>query len=202
MDDVRSVSLMEPGIDLLKDMFSELGSRFKEHLLQVANNYVTSLEEMEDSQVSVDPIILSSEGNLDVEVSYVSSSSYSILVGISDEELLTWKEGYAQDPHFFNLLFSLQKETKWNNPTFPQYHYGENGLIYFEDWNGNNKLCVPKDLQTKIMSKVHDSISECAHTGYYKTYNQIASTYYWPQMSRSIKTFVNTCNICQKSKPR
>ena len=202
MDDVRAVSLTEPTSDPLKDMFSELGSRFEERLLQVANGYVTSLEQTEDCQVSVDPIVLSTEVNLSVKVSYVSSSSYSILVGISDEELISWKEGYATDPHFSNLLSNLRKETKWNNPAFPQYHYGENGLIYFEDWNGNNKLCVPKDLQTKIMSEVHDSISEGAHAGYYKTYNRIASTYYWPRMSRSIKTFVSTCDICQKSKPR
>ena len=198
-DDVRSVDLTE---DPLKDMFTELGSQFEERLLQVASSYVTSLEETEDSQVHIDPIVLNSDGSLDVEVAYVSSSSYSILIGINDEELLAWKEGYAKDPHFSNLLSSLRKEAKWNNPSFPQHHYGENGLIYFEDWNGNNKLCVPRDLQTKITSEVHDSISESAHAGYYKTYNRIASTYYWPRMSRSIKTFVNTCDVCQKSKPR
>jgi len=91
---------------------------------------------------------------------------------------------------------------KWNNPSFPQYHYGENSLIYFEDWNGNNKLCVPKDLQTLVTAEIHDSISEGAHTGYRKTYNRIASTYYWPRMSQSIKTFISTCDICQKSKLR
>ena len=201
-DDVRSVSLLEPNEDPLKDMFTELGSRFEERLLRIASGYVASLEETENSQISVSPIILDSEGSLDIEVSYLSSSSYSILIGISDEELLTWKEGYTKDPHFSSLLSNLREETKWNNPSYPQYHYGENGLIYFEDWNGNNKLCVPGSLQTKVTAEIHDSLSEGAHAGYYKTYNRIVSTYYWPRMSRSIKTFVSTCDICQKSKPR
>lgn len=61
---------------------------------------------------------------------------------------------------------------------------------------------MPEDLQTKVTAKIHDSLSEGAHAGYYKTYNRIASTYYWPRMSRSIKMFVSTCDICQKSKPR
>lgn len=117
-------------------MFAKLGSRFEEQLLEVTSGYVASQEETEDSQLPVDSIVLDAKGNLDVKVSYVNSSSYSILIGISSEELLIWKEGYTKDPHFFNLLSSLRKETKWNNPSYPQYHYGENGLIYFEVGTG------------------------------------------------------------------
>ena len=170
--------------------------------MKVAGDYVTSLKRTENFQTIIDPITLDSEEDLDIKVPYVSLSSYSILIGIENEELLNWTEGYTNDPYFSNLLSSLQKESKWSNPSFPQYHYSDNGLIYFEDWNSNNKLCVPKDLQTQITAEIHDSISEGAHTRYYKTYNRIALTYYWPKMSQSIKAFVNTCNICQKSKPR
>src|SRR5882762_3846191 len=35
-----------------------------------------------------------------------------------------------------------------------------------------------------------------------KTYNKIARTYYWPRMSRDIKQYVSTCDICHKAKPR
>jgi len=201
-DDIKSVNLSAAVEDPLKDMFSELGSRFEERLLKVAKGYVASQEEAEDFQVINDPVKLDSEGDLTVEIPYVSSSSFSILVGIDEEEMHLWTEGYASDPYFSNLLSSLRKESKWNNPSFPQYHYGENGLIYFEDWNGNNKLCVPRNLQTRVTAEAHDSISEGAHARYYKTYNCIATTYYWPKMSRSIKVFVSTCDICQKSKPR
>jgi len=197
-DVIRSVNLLETIEDPLKDMFSELGSQFEERLLKVARDYVATLEDTENFQVMVDLVTLDSEEDLDVEVPYVSSSSFSVLIGIDKEELLTWTQGYASDPYFANLLSNLRKESKWNNPSFPQYHYGENGLIYFEDWNGNNKLCVPKSLQNKITAEMHNNISEGAHVGYYKTYNHIASTYYWPKMSRGIKAFVSTCDICQK----
>ena len=52
------------------------------------------------------------------------------------------------------------------------------------------------------MSKVHNTITEAAHGGYAKTYNHIATVFYWPRMSRDIKRYVSTCDICQKAKPR
>ena len=52
------------------------------------------------------------------------------------------------------------------------------------------------------MQEIHNTITEAAHGGYFKTYNRISSTYYWPRMSREIKAFINTCNICQKTKLR
>lgn len=41
-----------------------------------------------------------------------------------------------------------------------------------------------------------------AHCGYHKTYNRIASLYFWHSMSRDIKGYVLSCDICQKAKPR
>jgi hypothetical protein len=52
------------------------------------------------------------------------------------------------------------------------------------------------------MGEVHNTLSESAHGRYYKTDNRISSTYYWPRMSRDIKKYTDTCDICQKSKPR
>ena len=49
------------------------------------------------------------------------------------------------------------------------------------------------------MSDVHNNITEAAHGGYAKSSNRIASIYYWPQMSREIKKYVGTCDICQKN---
>ena len=52
------------------------------------------------------------------------------------------------------------------------------------------------------MSEAHNVLTESDHGGHAKTYNCIASTYYWPRMSRDIKKYVSTCDICQKTKPR
>ena len=95
-----------------------------------------------------------------------------------------------------------KRENKETGLTFSQYHYSVEGLVYFEDSMGNTRLCVPKDLRIEVMQEAHNTVTEAAHGGYFKTYNRISGTYYWPRMSREIKTFVNTCDVCQKTKPR
>ena len=100
-------------------------------------------------------------------------------------------------------ISTADNEERWRQGCpFPQYHYSNNGLLYFEDSMGNTRLCVPKSLQNEIMSKSHNVILELAHGRYYKTYNRISVTYYWPWMSWEIKSFVNSCDVCQKNKPR
>jgi len=52
------------------------------------------------------------------------------------------------------------------------------------------------------MREIHNTLMESMHGGHAKTYNKVATTYCWPKMSRDIKRYVSTCNICQKAKPR
>ena len=73
-------------------------------------------------------------------------------------------------------------------------------MLIFEDWNGNLRLCVPKNQRNRILSETHDEPTGVAHVGYHRTYNKLTSVYYWPQMSRDIKRFVVSCDICQKVK--
>ena len=108
------------------------------------------------------------------------------------------KDAYAMDPHF-SLVLKDKNET---NVAYAQYHHSEDGLVYFKDSTGNTRLCVPKGLRVEVMQEGHNTMTEAAHGGYFKTYNRISATYYWPRMSREIKSFVNTCDVCQKTKPR
>ena len=124
------------------------------------------------------------------------------MVGISQEEISQWTEAYKDDIHFSKVIAALKTEKNWANPRYPQYHYSDAGLLYFEDWQGNNRLCVPESLRNSVLDEVHNSITEAAHSGYHKTYNRLAAVYYWPRMSRHIKKYTMTCDICQKSKPR
>ncbi|KAI5886075.1 uncharacterized protein SCHCODRAFT_02474427, partial [Schizophyllum commune H4-8] len=88
-----------------------------------------------------------------------------VIVGLDDSELQTWRDAYQTDNHFRKVLDTLNKEENWSSPVYPQYHYSEQGLVYFEDSNGNNRLCVPASLRSRVMSDVHDTISEAAHGG-------------------------------------
>ena len=128
------------------------------------------------------------------------SSTYSILVGMNANDLEDWKKTYTTDNLYSKVLrASLTDHNKAGHYT--QYQIRD-GLVYFEDWNGNFWLCVPESLQVSVMSEVHNILTESAHGGHAKTYNHIALTYYWPRMSRDIKWYVSTCDICQKSKPK
>ena len=73
-------------------------------------------------------------------------------------------------------------------------------MLMFEDWNGNLWLCIPKNQRARILGETHDEPAGVAHVRYQKTYNKLASVYYWPRMSRDVKRFVVSCNICQKVK--
>ena len=130
---------------------------------------------------------------------YHTSETYSTIISISTEEVEKWKEAYRQDSHLSQVLNTKEEE---DINKYAQYQVRANRLIYFEDWNGNHQLVVPESLRVEIMSKVHNNITEAAHGGYAKSHNRIASIYYWPRMSRDIKKYVGTCDICQKTKPR
>ena len=182
-------------------MYTTLGSQFKEKLLKVASNFVTQeLNESMDYSKTISDTLKHylPEGSL-VPSDYYTSEMYTMISSISSDELERWKGAYANN---LFLSKSLKEDNTENDSSekYTQYQVRNNGLIYFEDWNGNHRLVVPESLRVDIMSEVHNTITEAAHGGYIKTYNWIAAIYYWHRMSRDIKKYVGTCNICQKTK--
>ncbi|KAI5821534.1 hypothetical protein K523DRAFT_35837, partial [Schizophyllum commune Tattone D] len=95
-------------------MYEELGTNFEEKLLQVASRYVHGEENDEDatSALAFDvEVITGPEERIDI--SYATSRSFSVLVGLDDSEVLE----------------SMSCEESWYNPDYPQYHYSDNGLL-------------------------------------------------------------------------
>ena len=200
LDDEVNPLKLKPVEDPLREMFEELGPRFEEKLLTAATRFAESELHLEDDNTSLS-IPLNLEGEGEVRIPYLTPRSFSTIVQIETQEIQDWRDAYTRDPHFRQVLENKRKEEN-ANLTFQQYHHSEDGLIYFEDSIGNTRLCVPKDLHVEIMMEAHNTVTEAAHGGYFKTYNRISSTYYWPRMSREVKMFINTCDICQKIKPR
>jgi hypothetical protein len=174
--------------DSLQNMFSELGPRFEEKLLNVASGLVQAeeLEVPDYSHTKYNCLELHVHGELSCYEDYVTSNSFSVLIGLSPEELDVWIKAYAADTLFSEVLKANQ-ESQGTQDKYSQYSVQSNGLIFFEDWNGNERLCVPDTLRVAVMSEIHNTLTEAAHGGHHKTYNRIASTYYWPWMSRDIK---------------
>lgn len=189
--------------DPLKNTFDDLGARFEERLLRVANAHACTLQD--DGYITPCALTVSQEApfhDTPATFSYSASPTSTLLVGLTDEEIQLWREAYLTDPHYREALKSLRTEDDPSLSAFPQYYVGDNGLVYFEDWNGAARLAVPSSLRLGVIKEIHDTITEGAHAGYHRTYNRIANTYYWPRMSRDIKKYTSTCDICQKSKPR
>jgi hypothetical protein len=195
--------ILGPGEDPLRNMYDALGERFEEKLLKVATNFVVqeSIDSVKHSKILTDALEVQLPDRTPMATDYHTSEAYSTIISISAEELNSWKEAYQKDPLLSQILKAEEEDDISLEKNTP-YQVRSNGLIYFEDWNGNHRLVVPDSLRLGIMNEVHNTIMEAAHGGYAKTYNHIASIYYWPRMSQEIKRYVSTCDICQKAKPR
>jgi hypothetical protein len=183
-------------------MYQELGAKFEEKQLKFAANFaVTEVEEIPDYVYSSSqPLDVFLPGGQIIHQNYYSSTAYSVLVGMAEEEIAAWKGAYASDMLFSRAIEALTTDLE-ESSKYTQYQIRSNRLVYLEDWNGNFRLCVPKSMRLQVMDETHNVLTESAHGGYAKTYNHIAATYYWPQMSRHVKRYVSTCDICQKLKP-
>jgi transposase InsO family protein len=70
------------------------------------------------------------------------------------------------------------------------------GVLYFE-----NRMVIPADapLREEILHDAHDVLG---HLGARKTYLALTPTFYWNGMSRTVKTYVRSCDSCQRFKAR
>ena len=55
---------------------------------------------------------------------------------------------------------------------------------------------VPDDRRREILSSVHDT----SHFGFKKCYGTITANYYWPNMSKHLKVYCSTCELCMRKK--
>ncbi|QRW02596.1 Retrovirus-related Pol polyprotein from transposon [Ceratobasidium sp. AG-Ba] len=185
--------------DGLKNLYKEVGVDFEKDLLtQSAMHTMVNVEK--PSNVSLDKFKVRTT-EYKANVSLATSGLNELHISISKAEVKRFYNAYMNDPHFADVLRKLQGEYDPMNPPYKQYRIGENGLVYFCR-DDNYKLCVPKDLQKEVVAEIHDTLQEGAHAGYHRTYNKVASTYYWPKMVHVIKEYVRTCDICQKAKPK
>ena len=100
------------------------------------------------------------------------------------------------------LLTSLLRQMQANEELPPsvgtEKWSKKDGLWYFQD-----RLYVPSDeaLRTQLLRMHHDSFL-AGHFGRDKTLALISRKYFWNSIERDVKDYVQTCEICQKSKAR
>ena len=117
-------------------MYGELGERFEGKLLNVASKYVNSNQNLPNySHLAQNGLELMLPEGESLSQNYTTSNTYSVLVRIDNERLESWKRSYATNQFYSKVLNAFQvNDNKDGN--YPQYQLIE-GLIYFEDWNGN-----------------------------------------------------------------
>ena len=145
-------------------MYDALGGEFEEKLLKVAWNFVNQElnSPVDYSKRVADTLEFQLPDQSSITSDYHTSETYSTIISISAEEIEKWKEAYRQDSHLSQVL---KAEEEGDNDKYAQYQVRANGLIYFEDWNGNHQLVVLESLRVEIMRDVHNNITEAAHGG-------------------------------------
>ncbi|KAJ8915382.1 hypothetical protein NQ315_008269, partial [Exocentrus adspersus] len=74
----------------------------------------------------------------------------------------------------------------------------DQGLIWHVK-DGHKALVVPLAYWLRVIEKYHDS-PEAGHPGRDETIRAISRLYYWPAMTRQVRTHVKHCLICASSK--
>src|SRR5690606_32643164 len=67
---------------------------------------------------------------------------------------------------------------------------------------GKTRLCIPNNngLRSTLLHDAHDSPLG-GHLGFDKTYDTMRRTFFWPRLARDVKTYISTCDHCQRNKP-
>jgi len=82
-------------------------------------------------------------------------------------------------------------------------------MVCFVEWSEDDgvlqfrgKIYVSRnlDLQRWIVSLRHDT-KVAGHPGCWKTLELVSRNYWWPQMSRYIKQYISTYDLCLRTKP-
>jgi len=65
------------------------------------------------------------------------------------------------------------------------------------------KVYVPKDkeLRTEIIWLYHD-VPIAGHGGKWKTMELVTRNYWWPEITREVRRYVEGCDLCQQIKNR
>ncbi len=202
------------GDETLTQAYEYIAPRFEEKLLNILKTMETQKhqENTEDSTgVEIEVPILTDQTQNDTTpekqtITYVTSETFNLLITIDPEEIKGVQNSYQNNPYFRKVFERLteeeEKEITRQQSYYPQFTKSEKNLPYFEDCQGNQKLCIGKQLVKNILAENRDQLSTGAHEGYHKTYNRISMTYYWPRMSRDVRNFIQSCDICQKVKAR
>ncbi|GBG78012.1 hypothetical protein CBR_g25946 [Chara braunii] len=116
--------------------------------------------------------------------------------GLADNVTQSMVEAYREDQFMSEIIRRLQAKDKKTSAEFELV----NGLLFLEK-AGNKRLCVPnsESLRCLFLGECHDATG---HFDFKKTSANLLQRFCWPTMMRDAKLYVETCQVCQRDKPR
>src|SRR4051812_28617153 len=110
------------------------------------------------------------------------------------------KEAYKSDTGAQELIQALEDPSVRITPELQkkaQQFTLQDSALYFKE-----RIYVPTDpkLRLKLLQEHHDT-PIAGHLRVDKTYEALSRNYYWPRMADNLKSFVTSCDICQRNKP-
>lgn len=125
----------------------------------------------------------------------IINSSHFINVIIIPENLLTAE--IRKELENDELAIKLKEKLKTKNKLSrleQKYLKIRNNLIVWKE-----RIYVPKNMQLKLLNNFHDT-KPAGHFGNKKTYELISRDYWFPKLNETVKNYVKTCDICNRSK--
>jgi hypothetical protein len=189
----------------MKDMYEQILPKLESRVLSLSSQICEQREgdeEFKETEITTEVEIKITQDGETRTFAYNTSSLHRLNIHISDDEVKEWIQALEKDTYFGKIFENIRKEEDALRPRYPQFSISDRGLMHFSDAQGNSRLCVPKSKTIEIMSDDHNKLSEGAHEGYHRMFNRLSCVYFWPKMMGDVRSYVTTCDICQKVKTR
>jgi len=111
---------------------------------------------------------------------------------------------YSEDPFFAPIVSALTPSSAHANQTaalrYKDFTLTAQGLLYYAPAACEHpRLCVPQCQVNSMLYEYHDA-PVAGHLGFDKTYAQLRARFFWPNMAKTVKSHVLSCDSCQRNK--
>jgi hypothetical protein len=124
-----------------------------------------------------------------------------LTVKMDGDILRAWIEAYQTDGSLKSRWSAKDADPEHWRPG-RRYVRDHDGLLYFLDADFTPRLCVPSAMVPSILREHHKSPLEGAHASTERMWLNLKDLFFWPRMKKDVKRFCESCDVCQKVKPR
>jgi hypothetical protein len=130
------------------------------------------------------------------EVDPTPDTDTPVTTSVDAQPLLQQVQDAAlNDQRYQDLVAQLATNAEGTMP----FQVKDDGLLYYTARDAS-RLYVPEALRDLFLHEAHDSRIS-GHLGVHKTLERLTRVAYWPNMERSVRFYVRTCDACQRNKP-